>query len=152
MISRPEEDPERIGCTGLSGGGRRANVLAALDGRVRASVSVGWMTTGDYQQVYNVAGAIGTFCVLPGVWDLLDVSDLTLMAAPNASMVVSASQDLLSPPEGQQEEARQIRLGYERAAGCPDRFRHHNPAKPHCCDADVQRAALACCGRHLRGD
>ncbi len=48
LISRPEVDPGRIGCTGLSGGGWRTNVLAALDRRVRASVSVGWMTTGDY--------------------------------------------------------------------------------------------------------
>ena len=82
LMSRPDVDPDRIGCTGLSGGGWRTNVLAALDRRIVASVSVGWMTTGDYQQVYNVAGAIGTFCLLPGVWDRLDVPDLTIMSAP----------------------------------------------------------------------
>ena len=67
LISRSEVASDRIGCTGLSGGGWRTNILAALDRRVKASVSVGWMTTGDYQQVYNVDGAIGTFCLLPGV-------------------------------------------------------------------------------------
>jgi len=151
ILSRPEVDPERIGCTGLSGGGWRTNVLAALDRRIKASVSVGWMTTGDYQQVYNVAGAIGTFCLLPGVWDRLDVPDLTVMAAPNASMVVSASEDLLFPPEGQHEAARQIRLGYEWA-GRADKFCHHHPPKPHCYDADIQRAALAWFDRHLKGN
>jgi dienelactone hydrolase len=149
LISRPEVDPQRIGCTGLSGGGWRTNVLAALDRRIAASVSVGWMTTGDYQQVYNVDGAIGTFCLLPGVWDRLDVPDLTVMAAPRASMVVSASQDLLFPPEGQRDAARQIRLGYGWA-GCPDKGCFLSPDKPHCYDAELQRTAIAWFDRHLK--
>ena len=150
LISRPEVDSARLGCTGLSGGGWRTNLLAALDRRVKASVSVGWMTTGDYQQVYNVSGAIGTFCLLPGVWNRLDVPDLTTMAAPSASMVVSGRQDQLFPPEGQQEAARQIEAGYEWA-GCPQNFRHYYPDKPHCYDADVQREALSWFDQHLQG-
>ena len=149
LISRPEVDSKRIGCTGLSGGGWRTDMLAALDPRIKASVSGCWMTTGDYQQVYNVGGAIGTFCMLPGVWDRLDVPDLTIMAAPNASMVISTSEDPLFPPEGQQEAARQIRSGYEWA-GCPEKFCHNNPAKPHCYDAELQQDAIEWFDRHLR--
>ena len=149
LSSRPEVDPQRIGCTGLSGGGWRTNVLAALDRRIKASVSVGWMTTGDYQQVYNLAGAIGTFCLLPGVWDRMDVPDLTIMAAPCASMVVSGQQDMLFPPEAQAEAARQIGLGYEWA-GCADRFRSYRPDKPHCYDAEVQEEALSWLDQHLK--
>lgn len=150
LISRPEVDSDRIGCTGLSGGGWRTNILAALDRRIQASVSGCWMTTGDYQQVYNVGGAIGTFCLLPGVWDRMDVPDLTILAAPNASMVVSTSEDELFPPEGQQEAARQIGMGYEWA-GCPEKFSHNNPPKPHCYDADIQRDAIAWFDQHLKG-
>jgi len=150
LRSRPEVDPERLGCTGLSGGGWRTNFLAALDPRVRAAVSVGWMSIGDYQQLYNVAGAIGTFCLLPGVWDRLDVPDLSIMAAPCASMVVSASQDNLFPPEAQQEAARQIRAGYAWA-GCPERFCPFHPPKPHCYDQEIQQAAIAWFDRHLKG-
>ncbi|MCZ6634168.1 MAG: acetylxylan esterase [bacterium] len=150
LISRPEVDSDRIGCTGLSGGGWRTNILAALDRRIKASVSGCWMTTGDYQQVYNVGGAIGTFCLLPGVWDRMDVPDLTILAAPNASMVVSTSEDELFPPEGQQEAARQIGMGYEWA-GCPEKFSHNNPPKPHCYDADIQRDAIAWFDQHLKG-
>ena len=150
LQSRPEVDASRIGCTGLSGGGWRTDVLAALDRRIVASVSVGWMTTGDYQQVYNVNGAIGTFNLLPGVWDRLDVPDLIVMAAPNASMVVSASQDMLFPPEGQRDAARQIHLGYEWA-GCPAHYRPYHPPKPHCYDAEIQQEAFAWFDRHLRG-
>ena len=149
LVSRCEVDGNRIGCTGLSGGGWRTNILAALDRRIRVSVSVGWMTTGDCQQAYNVSGAIGTFCLLPGVWDRLDVPDLTVMSAPNASMVVSGQQDDLFPPEGQQEAARQIQSGFEWA-GCPARFCAYNPPKPHCYDAETQDRALAWFDRHLK--
>lgn len=148
LQSRPEVDSARIGCTGLSGGGWRTNILAALDQRIQASVSVGWMTTGDYQQIYNVAGAIGTFALLPGVWDHLDIPDLTVMAAPSASMVVSCSEDPLFPPEGQEEAARQISAGYAWA-GCSGKFNPYHPRKLHCYDAEVQAEALAFFTRHL---
>jgi dienelactone hydrolase len=149
LRSRPEVDSERIGCTGLSGGGWRTNILAALDRRIRASVSVGWMTTGDYQQVYNVAGCVGTFCLLPGVWDRLDIPDLTIMAAPAASMVVSCTQDPLFPLEGQQEAARQISLGYQWA-GRGEHFKPFHPSKPHCYDAEIQAEALGWFNKHLK--
>jgi len=148
LVSRPEVDSERIGCTGLSGGGWRTDMLAALDERIKASVGVGWMTTGDYQQTYNVAGAIGTFCLLPGVWDRLDVPDLIVMSAPGASMVIGGQEDMLFPPEGQADAARQIRLGYEWA-GCPERFRYNNPPKPHCYDAELQQDAFDWFERNL---
>ena len=148
LRSRPEVDGERLGCTGLSVGGWRTNMLAALDERIKASVSVGWMTTGDYQQIYNVGGAVGTFCLLPGVWDRLDVPDLTILSAPAASLVVSGTRDRLFPPEGQADAARQIRQGYEWA-GCVEAFGDHRPDKDHCYDADVQAVALNWLQRHL---
>ncbi len=149
LVSRPEVDSGRIGCTGLSGGGWRTNMLAALDDRIKAAVSGCWMTTGDYQQVYNVNGAIGTFCLLPGVWNRIDVPDLTIMSAPCASMVISGSEDRLFSQEGQQEAARQIQAGYEWA-GCPERFNHNNPAKAHCYDAELQQDALRWFDQHLK--
>ena len=149
LVSRPEVDPERIGCTGCSGGGWRTLFLAALDMRIRASVGVCWTTTGDYQQIYNLAGAIGTFCLLPGVWDRLDVPDLTIAAAPGASMLISPTDDPLFPPEGQDEAARQIREGYEWA-GCPERFRFFAPDKTHCYDPEMQAEAIGWFDRHLK--
>ncbi|WP_337175999.1 alpha/beta hydrolase family protein [Paludisphaera sp.] len=149
LLSREEVDPARIGCTGLSGGGWRTNMIAALEPRVKAVVSVGWMTTGDTQQAYNVGGAIGTFNLLPGVWNRLDVPDLIAMAAPRACMVVGGTEDILFPPLGQREAARQIAEAFDWA-GSPDLFRHHAPAKPHCYDRDIQEEALAWFDRHLK--
>ena len=38
LLTRPEVDPERIGCCGQSGGGTLTQFLAALDSRIRAAV------------------------------------------------------------------------------------------------------------------
>lgn len=149
LLSRPEVDPQRIGCTGLSGGGWRTNMLAALDPRITASVSVGWMTTGDHQQLYNVRGAVGTFCLLPGVWSRLDLPDLPIMGAPCASMVVLGERDNLVPQNGVREAARQIAEGYAWA-GHPERFCYHHPPKPHVYDTDVQAEAFAWFARWLQ--
>jgi len=148
LLSRPEVDGQRIGCTGLSGGGWRTDIMAALEDRIRAAVSVGWMTTGETQQRYNVAGAVGTFCLLPGVWDRLDIPDLIAMAAPKACMVVSCTQDALFPPKGQRDAATHIAAAYDWA-GCPECYCDLAPAKPHCYDAEIQDAALAWFGEHL---
>lgn len=148
LRTRKEVDPERIGCTGLSGGGWRTNILAALDRRIRASVSVGWMTTGDYQQIYNLHGAVGTFCLLPGVWNRMDVPDLTIMAAPGASLVVVGEEDHLFPPEAFTEAVHQIQEGFAWA-GCPNQFAFASPAKPHCYDAEIQEQAVEWFKRHL---
>lgn len=149
LLSRQEVDPERIGCTGLSGGGWRANIMAALEPRIKAAVAVGWMTTGDAQQSYNFSGAVGTFCLLPGVWNRIDIPDLIAMAAPKAVMVVSGTKDTLFPPLGQKEAARQIAEAYAWA-GSPNRFREYAPAKEHCYDAEIQSEALAWLNTHLK--
>lgn len=149
LLSRKEVDPDRIGCTGLSGGGWRTDIMAALEPRIKAAVSVGWMTTGDTQQPYNVAGAIGTFNLLPGVWNRIDVPDLIAMAAPKAVMVVGGTKDILFPPLGQNEAARQIADAYSWA-GVKERFRFFAPEKEHCYDADIQEEALKWFDLHLK--
>ena len=149
LLSRKEVDGTRIGCTGLSGGGWRTNMIAALEPRVKATATVGWMTTGDTQQAYNLSGAVGTFCLLPGVWDRLDIPDMISMAAPKACMVVGGTEDLLFPPTGQKEAVRQIAESYNWA-GKPDLFRSYSPAKPHCYDKEIQEEAIKWFDKHLK--
>jgi dienelactone hydrolase len=149
LVSRPEVDAKRIACTGLSVGAWRTNLLAALDDRIKASASVMWMTTGDAQHDYNVQGAVGAFCILPSLWRQLDVPDFSVMAAPNATMVVSGQDDLLFPLKGQSDAAKHIAAGF-RWAGCPKQCRLFNPKKPHVYDADIQEAVFEWFGLHLK--
>ncbi|MCK9639331.1 MAG: prolyl oligopeptidase family serine peptidase [Prolixibacteraceae bacterium] len=148
LLSRKEVDGARIGCTGLSGGGWRTNMIAALEPRIKATVTVGWMTTGDTQQAYNLAGAVGSFAMLPGVWNRLDIPDLISMAAPKACMVVAGTKDPLFPPLGKNEAFRQIADAFAWA-GKPDHFKSYTPDKEHCYDLDIQAEALAWFKKHL---
>ncbi|MBN4074066.1 hypothetical protein JYT61_00735 [bacterium AH-315-E10] len=147
MLSRPEVDPDRIGVTGLSGGAWRTNILAALDPRVKASVSVGWMTTGDSQQEYNIKGAIAPFCILPGVWNRMDVPDLALMAFHGAPMIVVGTHDHLFANEG----VEAARTYIEQVAQEEDRpCRFYRPEAVHCYNGDVQTQAFDWFAEHLK--
>jgi hypothetical protein len=123
--------------------------MAALETRLKATVTVGWMTTGDTQQAYNLGGAVGTFCLLPGVWDRIDIPDMISMAAPRACMVVGGTEDMLFPPAGQKEATRQISEAYSWA-GHPELFRNFAPPKSHCYDAEIQEEALSWFDNHLK--
>lgn len=149
LLTRPEVDPDRIACTGVSGGGWRTDVMAALDRRIRAAVSVCFMTSGDYQQAHDILNCVGTCCQLPGVWNRMDIPDTIVMSAPCACLVINGKQDTMFPPEGVLDAARQIRTGYEWA-GCPERFKHYYPDTNHCYDADMQREAIAWFDQHLK--
>jgi hypothetical protein len=92
---------------------------------------------------------VGSFCLLPGVWNRIDVPDLIAMAVPKAVMVVNGTEDHLFPPLGPREAARQISEAYAWA-GQSDRFRHYAPVKPHCYDAEIQAEALAWFDKHLK--
>jgi dienelactone hydrolase len=149
LLSRPEVNPEKIGVTGLSGGGWRTDMLAALDPRIKASVSVGWMTTGDMLQLYNIRGAVGTFCLLPGVWNRLDIPDLAAMSAPNACMVVVGNQDLLFPTEGKEKYRADIKAVFDWA-GCSNKVSFYTPDTVHCYNRDIQEKAFTWFDNHLK--
>jgi hypothetical protein len=70
-------DASRIGCAGLSLGGEMAMWLAAMDTRIRATVSSGFLTTMDQMEQNH--------CMcwkLPGLRELVDYSDIYALIAP----------------------------------------------------------------------
>ena len=76
---RDDVDPERIGCAGLSLGGEMAMWLCAMDPRIRATVSSGFLTTMDQMEEHH--------CMcwkFDGLRERVDYADLYAMAAPRA--------------------------------------------------------------------
>ena len=149
LLSRPEVNREKIGVTGLSGGAWRTNMLAALDTRIKASVSVGWMTTGDLMQKYNVRGAVGTFCMLPGVWNRIDIPDLAAMSAPNACMIVVNDRDHLFPTEGKDKYKADIKSAFDWA-GSGNNFAFYSEDDVHCYNAGIQKKSFEWFDKHLK--
>ena len=92
LISRQEVDPEKIGCTGASGGGTQTTFLMALDDRIKAaapacyicSVESNLKTLGSPDGCQQLAGDSGL--------GIEQVSYLT-MRAPKPTLIIAAERD-----------------------------------------------------------
>ncbi|MDE6342398.1 MAG: prolyl oligopeptidase family serine peptidase [Muribaculaceae bacterium] len=100
FASLPEVDAERIGCTGLSMGGYRAWMLAAVSPLIKATVGVCWMTTADAMMHWKLGRHErgGYANNLGGVRNLLDYPHIATLACPNAMMLINGETDKLFKP------------------------------------------------------
>ncbi len=143
LVSRPEVDPDRIGCVGLSVGAWRANHLIALDDRIKAAVAVCWLTSFKNLQANHVRNTTGFTKLLPGLYRLLDMPDVVSMAAPRALLNINGSQDRLFPIDtGIKPAYRTLEAVYAKLAA-PDKFRGHLYDAPHEFNAEMQAEAWA---------
>jgi dienelactone hydrolase len=137
LLTRPEVDPQRIGCVGLSVGGLRACHLAALDDRVKAAVVVGWMASFPAQLKRHIRNTIGHTKVVPGLYRYLDYPDVASLAMPGALLVINGSKDTLFDLDGVRACFEKLRACYQKA-GVPDRFRARLYETPHEFNAEMQ--------------
>ena len=111
LASRPEVDPARLGCVGLSMGGYRSFLLAALEPRIKVGVDVGWMTSLGTQIRKHVVNTVGFSFHIAGLYRYLDLPDLAALIAPRRLMVINGSQDSLFAPDG-------VRAAFEKIEAC----------------------------------
>ncbi len=79
LESSPDVDPDRIGCAGLSLGGEMAMWLGAMDIRIKATVSSGFLTRMDQMERKHCP------CwKFPGLRELVDYADIYALTAPRA--------------------------------------------------------------------
>ena len=148
LASRPEVDPQRIGCVGLSMGGLRTVHLAALDDRIKAAVAVGWMTSFPPQLQRKVRNTIGFTKLVPGLYRHLDYPDVASLAAPTPLLVINGSKDALFEPAGVQASFEKLAACYKKA-GVPDNLRTRLYDTPHEFNREMQAEAWSFLARHL---
>ncbi len=120
LTSRPEVDPKRIGCLGLSIGGLRTAHLIAADPRVKVACVTGWMT--EFRaQLRNFMRSHTWLVCIPGLYDSLDLPDTTALTAPGALLVQQCLRDTLYPLEGMRGAVEKLNKIYAKA-GIPERF------------------------------
>jgi dienelactone hydrolase len=115
LASRPEVDKDRLGCVGLSVGGYRSYMLAALDERIKAAVAVGWMTSMPSQIKEHVINSIGFSFHVIGLYRYLDFPDLAALVAPRSLLVINGSQDRLFALDGVKAAFKKIESCYAKA-------------------------------------
>ena len=150
LASRPEVDAQRLGCVGLSLGGYRSFLLAALDPRIKVAVDVGWMTSFASQIRRHVIHTIGFTFHIAGLYRYLDLPDLAALIAPRALLVINGAKDSLFAPEGVRAAFEKIGACFHKA-GASDRQRCRLYDAPHEFNRQMQDEAYAWIAQSLGG-
>jgi len=92
LQSRPDIDPKRIGCTGISGGGTMTSYLMVLDDRI-VSAAPGCYLTG-FRRLLETIGPQDIEQNIPGQIAFgLDHADYVLLRAPQPTLIMAATRD-----------------------------------------------------------
>jgi len=93
LQSRPDIDPEKIGCSGISGGGTQTAYLMALDPRIKAAAPGCYIcslygrlvrTNGPQDAEQNIFGQLALG---------MDHADYCMMRAPAPTLLLTATKD-----------------------------------------------------------
>jgi dienelactone hydrolase len=148
LASRPEVDRRRLGCVGLSVGGYRSFLLAALDQRIKAAVDVGWMTAFAPAIRRHILNTVGLTFHIPGLYRYLDLPDLAALIAPRSLLVINGSKDTLFPPDGVEKAFRKIEACFRKASAA-ERQRCRLYDAPHQFNLEMQAEAWEWLEAHL---
>ncbi len=149
LASRPDIDPERLGCGGLSGGGARSCYLAGTDARIKAALCVGFMTT--WRDLLLAKSWTHTWMVYaPLLPRYLDFPDILALRAPLASLVQSCRDDALFTLGEVKRAIAMIRAVYRRAGAGANFASTLRPGR-HQFSVAMQEEAFAFFDRWLQG-
>ena len=151
LASLPEVDADRIGCTGLSMGGYRTFMLAALSPLIKASVGVCWMTTQDAMMdwKYGRHERGGFANNIGGAFALLDYPDIASLACPNAMMLINGETDKLFKPHAVRQCYDTMHKVWD-SQGAGDKLETHLLPQGHEMPLAVQQMTLDFLDKHLK--
>jgi dienelactone hydrolase len=140
LCSRPDVDPGRVGCAGLSGGGLRTVYLGGLDDRIRCACCVGMMTTWrDY--LLNKCYTHTWMVYIPAIALDLDYPEVLGLRVPLATLVQNDTEDELFTMAEMRRADQILRAVYAKA-GAADRYKCTFYPGPHKFDGAMQAEAF----------
>ena len=111
LLTRKEVDPERIGVTGISGGGTVTSYMCAFDERIKAAAPLNWATANRRLLESNGAqDADADF--YHGISSGITFADLLELRAPKPTLMVFTTRDYLSI-QGARDAYREIMRAYK---------------------------------------
>jgi dienelactone hydrolase len=118
LARHPEVDADRLGCVGLSYGGRMTVLTAAVEPRIKAAVVSGALNLMQERvsNPYNCGAQI-----IPGLLKYGDTPEISSLIAPRPCLWEVGSRDGLIDPKLAAEALARIRRAYA-ALGAEDRL------------------------------
>lgn len=150
LQTRDEVDAERMGVTGLSGGGAISWFLGAADERVKVVVPV--CQTGSVEHIVGDRATDGhcdcAFWVNYYQWC---TADLGALIAPRALLVAAGTEDVLWRPYAFRQALHRIHHQYAQL-GVPERVELVEDLTPHGYTPKLNPAIFGWFNKHLKGD
>jgi dienelactone hydrolase len=141
LCARPDVDPTRIGCGGLSGGGLRTVMTGGLDPRIKCAVCVGFMSTWkDF--LLNKSFTHTWMLYVPILPNELDFPEILGLRVPLPTLVLNDSDDFLYTVPEMQRADKILGEVYEKA-GAANRYKCSFYPGPHKFDAKMQAEAFS---------
>jgi len=150
LAGRDDVDGERMGVTGLSGGGVISWCLGAADERVKCVVPV--CQTGTIEHIVTDRATDGHCdCAFWVNYHRLCTPDIGALIAPRALLVAAGTEDVLWRPYGFRDAVHRIHHQYA-ALGVPSNVSLVEDITPHGYTPTLRRAIFEWFNRHLKGD
>ena len=147
LVTRPDVDPARIGCVGVSFGGHRSLFLGGLDDRIKAACVTGFMCSVR-PMIRQHLDTHSFVHFVPQLHRRLDLPDVAGLRAPLPLLVQQCSQDGLFPLTGMQAAVEKLTAIYDKA-GARDRFIGRFYDVSHRFSREMQEDAFAFFDKHL---
>ncbi|WP_187263348.1 dienelactone hydrolase family protein [Pontibacter beigongshangensis] len=147
LLSRPEVDPEKIGCIGLSLGGLRSTYLFGLDARIKTGVVAAFSTTFEHMLQEHTRHTWMMY--VPRQHRFLDLPDVASLNAPRPLLILNCKQDKLFNIAGMQAAETKLAVIYAKMKA-PDRFKCNYYDVPHSMSIQMQDDAFAWLERWLK--
>ncbi|OWK38368.1 alpha/beta hydrolase family protein [Fimbriiglobus ruber] len=150
LCSRSEVDPDRIGVTGISGGGATTCWVAAADDRVKVAVPVSGMS--DLES-YVTNKVINGHCDCMFAINTYQWEWTTILAlfAPKPLLFANSDTDSIFPMDGNRRIIARLRSCYD-LYGAKDKVDEHVSPGGHDYRPDLRVAIFGFFNRHLKGE
>src|SRR5713101_3835525 len=150
LAARPEVDPERIGVTGISGGGAATFWIAAADERVKVAVPVSGMS--DLES-YVKNKVINGHCDCMFLYNTYqwDWTTIAALVAPRPMLFANSDNDPIFPMDGNRRIIAKLRRIY-KMYGKPEPVDDYVSVGGHDYRPDLRVAIFKWINKHLKND
>lgn len=150
LISRPEVDAERIGVTGISGGGATTVWIAAADERVKVAVPVSGMSDLESYVTNKVINGHCDCMFFVNTYQWEWTTSLALFA-PKPLMFANSDNDSIFPMDGNRRIIARLRHCYD-LLGKKDLVEEYVSKGGHDYRPDLRLAIFGFFNKHLKND
>ncbi len=150
LVSRPEVDADRIGVTGISGGGASTLWITAADDRVKVAVPVSGMSDLESYVGHKVINGHCDCMFLVNLhrWEWTTIAAL---AAPRPMLFANSDNDRIFPMDGNRRIIARLRQVY-KMYGKPDLVDEYVSKGGHDYRPDLRLAIFRWINKHLAGN